>query len=76
MLSVNMMYRVLLLQGGQIYRCTLLTPEIGMETFFKEGGVNGPFKKVKNRRNVECLKAEQLIPIIPSLLCHFTLALM
>jgi hypothetical protein len=34
LLSVNMMYRVLLLQGGQIYCCTLLIPEIGMETFF------------------------------------------
>jgi hypothetical protein len=71
-----MMYRVLLLQGGQIYCCTLLTPEIGMETFFKEGGVSGPFKKVKKCRNDEYLKAQQLIPIIPSLLCHFTLAVM
>ncbi len=47
LLSVNMMYRVLLLQGGQIYCCTLLIPEIGMETFFKEEGVSGPFKKSK-----------------------------
>ncbi len=51
-----MMYRVLLLQGGQIYCCTLLPPEIGMETFFKEGGVSDPFKKSKKRRNNEYLK--------------------
>ncbi len=33
-------------------------------------------KKVKNRRNDEYLKAQQLIPIVPSLLCHFTLSVM
>jgi hypothetical protein len=64
------------LQGGQIYCCTLLTPEIGMETFLKERGVSGPLKKSKNRRNDEYLKAQQLIPIISSFLCHFTLAVM
>jgi hypothetical protein len=49
---VNMMYRVLLLQGGQIYCCTLLIPEIGMENFFEEEGVSGPFKKSK--KSPEC----------------------
>jgi len=52
------MYRVLLLQGGQIYCCTLLTPEIGMETFFKEGGVSGPFKKSK--KSPECSVSKDL----------------
>ncbi len=32
---VNKTYRVLLLQGGQIYCPTLLIPEMGKETFFK-----------------------------------------
>ncbi len=36
LLLVNMTYRVLLLQGGQIFP-TLLIPEMGNETFFKGG---------------------------------------
>ena len=56
LLLVNMTYRVLLLQGGPIYCPTLLIPEIGNETFFK-GGCTWSSKKVKNRRNVEYLKA-------------------
>ncbi len=57
LLLVNMTYRVLLLQGGQIYCPTLLIPEIGNETFFKGGCSWSLKKKVKNRRNVEYLKA-------------------
>jgi hypothetical protein len=60
-----MTYRVLLLQGEQIYCPTLLIPEMGDEIFLK-GGCKWSFKKkAKNRRNVEYLKAQQLIPIIP-----------
>ena len=33
LLFVNKTYRVLLLQGGQIYCPTLLIPEMGKETF-------------------------------------------
>jgi hypothetical protein len=41
---VNMTYRVLLLQGGQIFCPTLLIPEMGNETFLKEV-VHGHLKK-------------------------------
>ncbi len=44
LLLVNMTYRVLLLQGGQIFCPTLLIPEMGNETFFKEV-VHGHLKK-------------------------------
>jgi hypothetical protein len=44
LLLVNMTYRVLLLQGGQIFCPTLLIPEMGNETFFK-GGCTWSFKK-------------------------------
>jgi hypothetical protein len=51
------MYRVLLLQGEQIYCPTLLIPEMGDEIFLK-GGCKWSFKKkAKNRRNFEYLKA-------------------
>jgi hypothetical protein len=43
-LLVNLAYRVLLLQGGQIYCPTLLIPEMGNGTFFK-GGCTWSFKK-------------------------------
>jgi hypothetical protein len=52
-----MTYRVLLLQGGQIYCPSLLIPEMGNETFFKKGVVSVPLKKIINRRNVKYLKA-------------------
>jgi hypothetical protein len=35
LLSLNMTYRVLLLQGGEIYYNILLIPEMSKETFFK-----------------------------------------
>jgi hypothetical protein len=44
LLLVNMTYRVLLLQGGQIFCPTLLIPEMGNETFLKEV-VRGHFLK-------------------------------
>ena len=44
LLLVNMTYRVLLLQGGQIFCPTLLIPEMGNETFLKEV-VHGHLKK-------------------------------
>jgi hypothetical protein len=56
LLLVNMTYRVLLLQGGQIYCPTLLIPDMGNETFFKRR-LYVVLKKVKNRRNVEYLMA-------------------
>ena len=57
LLFVNKTYRVLLLQGGQIYCPTLLIPEIGKATLLN-GECKGSFKKeVKNRQNVEYLKA-------------------
>jgi hypothetical protein len=53
-----MTYRVLLLQGREIYCHILLIPEMGKETFLSGGvGVRSPFKKNKNSRNVEFLKA-------------------
>jgi hypothetical protein len=45
------------LQGGQIFYPTLLTQEMGDETFLKGGCTWSFLKKVKNRRNVEYLKA-------------------
>jgi hypothetical protein len=39
-----MTYRVLMLQGGQIFCPTLLIPEMGNETFF-QGGRTWSFKK-------------------------------
>ncbi len=52
-----MTYRVLLLQGGHIDCPTLLIPEMGNETILKGGCTSSFKKKVKNRRNVEYLKA-------------------
>jgi hypothetical protein len=46
LLMANMTYRVLLLQGGQIFCPTLLIPEMDNETFFK-GGCTWSFKKSK-----------------------------
>ncbi len=44
LLLVNMTYRVLLLQGGQIFCTTLLIPEMGNEIFLK-GGCTWSLKK-------------------------------
>jgi hypothetical protein len=48
LLLVNMTYRVLLLQGGQIFCPTLLIPEMGNETFLKGGCTWSFLKNVKN----------------------------
>jgi hypothetical protein len=54
--SVNMTYRVLLFQSGEIYSHTLLIPENWQgNLFLRKGGVSGPLKN-KNYRNVEYLK--------------------
>jgi hypothetical protein len=52
LLFVNKTYRVLLLQGGQIYCPTLLIPEMGKETFVQRGCVRGPLKRSK--KSPEC----------------------
>jgi hypothetical protein len=52
LLLVNLTYRVLLLQGGQIFCPALLIPEMGNETFFK-GGCTWSFKK-KSKKSPEC----------------------
>ncbi len=57
LLLVNLTYRFLLLQGRQIFRPAVLIPEMGNETFLIGGCTWSFLKKVKNRRNVEYLKA-------------------
>ena len=52
LLLVNMTYRVLLLQGGQIFCPTLLIPEMGHETFLKEV-VHGHLNK-RVKKSPEC----------------------
>jgi hypothetical protein len=52
LLFVNKTYRVLLLQGGQIYCPTLLIPEMGKKTFFK-GGVYVVLEN-KSKKSPEC----------------------
>jgi hypothetical protein len=52
-----MMYRVLLLQGGEIYCRTLLIPEMGKENFFLRRGVSGPLKKEQKIARMSSIKS-------------------